>query len=332
MMKINTKYYLIPAFACLLGIAAMAFYCCFTAFSTSSDTHYVYIDTDDTVDSVLAKLEPVSSDHSLSGLSLLMRHTGYEDHVLTGRYAIEPGTTTYSVLLQLKNGHQSPIMLTVPETRTMEQMASRLAAKLMIDSADIAPFIVGDTLAPCLFVPDTYEVYWNVSAEALMERMRREHDAFWDAENRRQLADSLGLTPDEVCTLASIVDEETANNGEKPAIAGLYLNRLRRNMLLQADPTVKFALQDFSLRRVLNKHLEADSPYNTYRYAGLPPGPIKVASKKGIDAVLNFYSSDYLYMCAKEDFSGTHNFAKTLSEHRQNAARYVKALNQRGIK
>lgn len=331
-MKIKSKYYLLPVVVCLLGIAAMAYYCCCTTFSTSNETCYVYIDYDDNVDSVIAKVQPIASDHSLAGISMMMRHMGYAEHVRTGRYALVPGMKTYDVLRLLKNGNQTPIMLTVPEVRTMEQLAARLARKLMIDSADIASLIVGDTLAPCLFVPDTYEVYWNISANKLMERMKREHDAFWDADNRRKLAADHGLTPDEVCTLASIIDEETANNAEKPAIAGMYLNRLQRNMLLQADPTVKFALQDFSLRRIYFAHLEVESPYNTYKYLGLPPGPIKIASKQGIDAVLHAEVHDYLYMCAKEDFSGTHNFAATFSEHQRNAARYARALNQRGIR
>ena len=331
-MNIKSKYYLLPAAVCLLGIAAMAFYCTCTTLSMSSDTHYLYIDNDDNVDSVLNKVKPISSEHALAGLSLMMRHTGYGSHIRTGRYAIEPDMKTYEVLRRLKSGQQTPIMLTIPEVRTMEQLAGRLSRKLMADSTEIAALIVGDTLAPCLFVPDTYEVYWNISADMLLERMRREHDNFWNSDGRRQMADSLGLTPDEVCTLASIIDEETANNAEKPAIAGMYLNRLHIGMPLQADPTVKFAIGDFTLRRIYNSHLEMESPYNTYKNSGLPPGPIKIASKQGIDAVLHAQRSNYLYMCAKEDFSGTHNFAATYSEHQRNAARYVKALNQRGIK
>ena len=339
-MTVKNRYYLLPAVVCLLGIAAMAFYSVCTAFSTADATHYIYIDNDDSVDSVLAKLQPLSSEHALAGLSILMRHTDYNDRVRTGRYAIEPGMRTYEVLQRLKNGHQAPVMLTIPEVRTMEQLASRLSRKLMADSSEIAFLLVGDTLAPCLFVPDTYEVYWNVPADALIERMKREHDAFWDkspygnggSSTRRELAAGRGLTPDEVCILASIIDEETANNAEKPAIAGMYLNRLHKGMPLQADPTVKFALRDFTLRRILHKHLETESPYNTYKHAGLPPGPIKIASKQGIDAVLLAQDNDYLYMCAKEDFSGSHNFAVTYAEHQRNAARYVNALNQRGIK
>ena len=170
-----------------------------------------------------------------------------------------------------------------------------------------------------------------MSIDNLMERMVKEHNAFWTAE-RKQKADAMGMSLVEVATLASIIDEETANNGEKPMIAGMYLNRLKTNMPLQADPTIKFALKDFALRRIYHKQLKVESPYNTYVNTGLPPGPIKVASVAGIDAVLNHVEHNYLYMCAKEDFSGTHNFARTYTEHLANAARYTKALNERGIK
>ncbi len=329
-MKIKTRYYLLPAIVCLLGAAALGYYLAFTTFSTASDTFYLYVDDDDTVDSVTAKLQGISTEHAIAGLTTMMRHTGYADRPRTGRYAIEPAMTTIDVMRRLRNGHQTPVRLIIPEVRTMDQLAGKLAQKLMLDSTTIAAYLTADTIA-ALFVPDTYEVYWNISAESLMKRMEREHDAFWNDKRRRQAADK-GLTPTQVCILASIIDEETANNAEKPAIAGMYLNRLRLNMPLQADPTVKFALKDFALRRVLNKHLEVESPYNTYRNNGLPPGPIKIASQKGIDAVLNAEENNYLYMCAKEDFSGTHNFATTLSEHQRNAARYARALNERGIK
>ena len=182
-----------------------------------------------------------------------------------------------------------------------------------------------------LFIPDTYEVYWNISLDKLMKKMEKANNNFWN-EERTTKANAMGLTKDEVATLASIVDEETANNSEKPMIAGMYFNRLKKGMPLQADPTIKFALKDFALRRIYHKLLTVDSPYNTYKNQGLPPGPIKIASVAGIDAVLNYVHHDYLYMCAKEDFSGTHNFAVTYSEHLQNAAKYTKALNNRGIK
>jgi UPF0755 protein len=161
--------------------------------------------------------------------------------------------------------------------------------------------------------------------------MQKEHDRFWQGDREAKAA-RIQLTPNEVATIASIIDEETANNAEKPMIAGMYLNRLKAGMPLQADPTIKFALKDFELKRIYHKLLDIDSPYNTYRYEGLPPGPIKIASIKGIDAVLNHIEHEYLYMCAKEDFSGSHNFAQNYQEHLKNAAKYAKALNERGIK
>ena len=182
-----------------------------------------------------------------------------------------------------------------------------------------------------MFVPNTYEVYWDTPVEKFLDRMKKESDRFWNSE-RKAKADKLQLNPVEVITLASIVDEETANNAEKPMIAGMYYNRLKQHMPLQADPTIKFALQQFELRRIYTKLLSVVSPYNTYRNEGLPPGPIRIPSVAGIDAVLNLVHHDYLYMCAKEDFSGTHNFAKTYPEHLANAAKYSAALDARGMK
>ena len=183
---------------------------------------------------------------------------------------------------------------------------------------------------PALFIPNTYQVYWNISAKDFLNRMFKEYKRFW-AEERQNKAKAIGLTPIEVSILASIVEEETNNKSEKPMVAGLYINRLKKGMPLQADPTVKFAWQDFTLRRITNKHLTIDSPYNTYKITGLPPGLIRIPSPEGIDAVLNYSKHNYLYMCAKEDFSGTHNFASTLSEHNRNARKYWDALNKRKI-
>jgi len=341
-MKQNkAKYYLIPAILCMAGIVAIGYFYFFTAFSTQADKQFIYIDDDDTADSVYAKLEPLTSKTSLTGFRTLARHYDYASNIRTGRYAIESGTNTLNVFRTLRNGRQEPIMLTIPECRTMEQMAARLSAKLMIDSTAIAQALTDQAFCqqlgydtctiPAMFVPNTYEVYWNTSLEKLMQRLSNEHDKFWTPE-RKQKAAAIGLSLNEVCTLASIIDEETANNAEKPMIAGMYLNRLKIDMPLQADPTVKFALKDFALRRIYHTHLEVNSLYNTYKNVGLPPGPIKVASIQGIDAVLNRVSHTYLYMCAKEDFSGTHNFATSYQEHLKNAARYSKALNERGIK
>ena len=341
MKQQKAKCLLVAAVVCLVGVVGLACYFFMTTFSASSETQYVYVDDDDNVDSVLAKLQPIATRHGLIGFSTLIRHTDYDSRLRTGRYAIEPDEQTFQIVRKLKNGQQAAIMLTIPEARTMEKLAAVLGRKLMIDSTTIATALADNSYCqrwgydtctvPALFVPNTYEVYWNTTLDRLMERMVKEHDAFWN-EERVAKAKAAGLTPNEVCTLASIVDEETANTAEKPMIAGMYLNRLRMDMPLQADPTVKFAMKDFALRRIYRDMLLFDSPYNTYRNAGLPPGPIKIASVKGIEAVLNHVEHDFLYMCAKEDFSGTHNFAVTYREHLRNAARYVAALNSRGIK
>jgi UPF0755 protein len=341
MKAIKKKQYVIPIIICLLALAGMMVYYLTGSLSKSGQSEYIYIDDNDDIDSVAAKLAPIANEQALLSFKLVSRHVGYSKHIRTGRYAIEPGEGIFSVLRKLKNGHQEPVRLTIPESRTTDRLAGALARKLMMDSLSLSILLKDSTFCAkqgfdtasivCMFVPDTYEVYWNTSIENLMSRLKKEHDKFWDS-SRQAKATAIGLTPNEVCTLASIVDEETSNNPEKPMIARMYLNRLAKGMALQADPTVKFALKDFAIRRIYHNMLNTDSPYNTYRYAGLPPGPIKVASVAGIDAVLNAPNHSYLYMCAKEDFSGTHNFASTYSEHLRNAAKYTKALNERGIK
>lgn len=337
----QAKYYLVSAIICLLALFSLVYYYVFSTFSEHTETTYLFIDDDDTADSVFVKLEDIGSPHSMTGLRTLIRHYDYDDKMHTGRYAIEPGMSTFMVYRHLKNGQQAPMMLTIPESRTMPILAGVLSKKLMADSISIVNALTDSAVCSklgydtytiaAMFVPDTYEVYWNLPVEKLLERMKREHDSFWTAE-RRQKAEAIGLTPDEVCTLASIIDEETANNKEKPMIAGMYLNRLKLGMPLQADPTVKYAIGNFALRRIYKDMLSTDSPYNTYKNTGLPPGPIKIASVAGTDAVLNRIAHEYVYMCAKEDFSGTHNFARTYKEHLANAARYAKALNERGIR
>ncbi len=340
-MKIpNNKKYLYPALAGVVAIVALVAYFFFASVSTQAETFYVYIDSDDTQDSVFAKIEPKASPMAMAGLTTLLRHTDYSTHVRTGRYAVNPGDGALRLFRRLRNGQQSSVRLTIPEARTMERLAALLSRKLMLDSASIAQALTSEETCnkygydtctvTAMFVPDTYEVYWDISTDALLQRMAHEHDRFWKGE-RTDKAKARQLTPVEVATLASIIDEETANTAEKPMIAGMYLNRLKTGMPLQADPTVKFALRQFGLKRIYTKQTRFQSPYNTYANEGLPPGPIKIASIKGIDAVLNAVDHDYLYMCAKEDFSGTHNFAKTYAEHLKNAARYSKALNERGI-
>lgn len=301
---------------------------------------FIYIDQDDTADSVYVKIENDLQGKHLAGFRILSRFKSYAAHIHTGAYRFDAQTNTLTLFRRLMSGHQTPVKVTIPSVRTLGRLAHSLDRQLMADSTQIDSLMCDSSFCaslgftyetlPALFIPNTYEVYWNTQAKDFFHRMKKEYDRFWD-EERKAKAKAAGLTPVEVCTLASIVEEETANRAEMPMVAELYLNRLQAEMPLQADPTVKFSLQEFGLRRILHKHLEADSPYNTYKHTGLPPGPIRIASIQGIESVLNHAQHDYLYMCAKEDFSGTHNFAATFAEHQANARRYQQALNKRNI-
>lgn len=303
-------------------------------------TQYVYIDRDDNLDSIYNKVRQTGQAGNLTGFRWMARYRDYAWCIHTGRYAIHPGENVYHVFSRLYRGYQEPMNLTIGSVRTLDRLARNVGEQLMIDSAEIAAplsdsaFIhrlgyTPETL-PALFIPNTYQVYWNMSVEEFFQRMQKEHAAFWN-EKRRAQAQAMHMTPEEVATLASIVEEETNNNAEKPTVAGLYINRLHANMPLQADPTIKFALQNAGIRRITNADLNIDSPYNTYLHTGLPPGPIRIPSIVGLDAVLNYTRHNYLYMCAKEDFSGTHNFASNYRDHLRNARKYWNALNRRKI-
>ncbi len=299
----------------------------------ADDNTIIYIDNDDTPDSVWQKT-------GLGWRGDLINMVLPYKKVRTGRYDVGQDIPVLTLYRKLRNGQQDPIYLTIPTSRTMEKLAGALSKKLMLDSLTLANALTDESFCeeagystatiPALFIPNTYEVYWDITLEGLIHRMQKENEAFWNDE-REKKAKALNLSHEEICTLASIVDEETANDAEKPAIAGLYLNRLYKGMPLQADPTVKFAVGDFSLRRIIGEHLKKESPYNTYLNTGLPPGPIRIASIAGLDAVLNHQQHNYLYMCAKADFSGTHAFAATFNEHKKNARNYIRALNARNI-
>ena len=341
-MKKRTRNIFIASVAILLlGIAGILhiYHYFFAPPFRITDTAYIYIDRDDNIDSVYYKIVEVGNPKQMHGWESLIKYKGY--NLKTGRYAIKPTDNMRYLHRRLSMGYQTPVRLTVGSVRTLDRIARNVARQLMIDSVEVARLMadtsyihgMGYTKAtlPALFIPNTYEVYWNMTAEEFMQRMLKENKAFWNDKRMKQ-AQSIGLTPIEVATLASIVEEETANQSEKPMVAGLYINRLKRGMLLQADPTVKYSMQDFGLKRILFKHLEVESPYNTYKYAGLPPGPIRVPSFQGLESVLNYSKHNYLYMCAKEDFSGTHNFAVTSAQHAVNARKYQQALNRRGIR
>ena len=341
MNKIASKKYFIPIFICLAIVLGAAYFYLFASLAKDGKTYYLYIDNDDNIDSIYARLDTMTTSAGMSAFSMLARHDGYAEKIIPGRYAVKPGIGALRLLRNLKNGTQTPLHLTIPSVRTTDKLAAVLGNKLQIDSLELVKELTNpatcsryglDTLTiACLFIPNTYDVYWTISAKGLLDRMQKESRTFWN-EDRRRKAKALGMTEVQIITLASIVDEETANNDEKPMVAQMYLNRLREDMPLQADPTVKFALKQFELKRIYHGQLSVNSPFNTYRNKGLPPGPIRIPTVAGIDAVLNHANHDYLYMCAKEDFSGTHNFAKTYEEHLQNAKRYSDALNKHGIK
>ncbi len=264
----------------------------------------------------------------------------YPRHVEPGRYRIRSGMSNDRLAGMLRSGDQEPVKLVFHNIRTPQMLAGVVSGQIEADSVSILSLFSDTDLLRAsnlsqatvmgIFIPNTYEMYWNTSAHQFFNRMLKEYHTFWD-EKRIARAKRMGLKPMEVMTLASIVDEETLMPEELTRVAGVYINRLNRRMRLQADPTVKFAAGDMSMTRVLKKHLLIDSPYNTYRYGGLPPGPIVIPSIAAIDAVLNYEHNNYLYFCAKEDFSGYHNFARTLREHNENARLYRRALNRMRI-
>lgn len=264
----------------------------------------------------------------------------YQEAVKPGLYTIPPRTNNLNLVRLLRSGKQTPVNVTFNNVRVKEDLAEKITRNLEIsedqflnlvmDSVYIRKFGFEEETIMAMFIPNTYEMWWNSSPENLFDRMYKEYERFW-TEDRKQKATNIGLSPLEVSTLASIVQAETQKADERARVAGVYMNRLKIKMPLQADPTLVFAAGDFSIKRVLNIHKEIDSPYNTYKYTGLPPGPINLPEISALDAVLNYENHQYLYFCAKDDFSGYHAFATNLNEHLNNARRYQNALNKAKI-
>ncbi len=265
----------------------------------------------------------------------------YQDHVKAGRYLIKKNMGNYTAVKMLRAGLQVPVKITFNNIRLPIDLAERVGESVNFSAEDllkelknpetVKKFGFDTTNIMAMFLPNTYEVYWNNSPKAFLERMHKEYVKFWN-EKRKEKAKALNLTPIEVSILASIVQAETAKKDEKSRVAGVYLNRLRKKIKLDADPTLIFAAKDFTIKRVLNIHKEIDSPYNTYKYAGLPPGTINMPTEDTIDATLSPEKHDYIFFCAKEDFSGYHNFAVTYSEHLRNARLYQRQLDLKGIR
>jgi UPF0755 protein len=264
----------------------------------------------------------------------------YPTLIKPGRYVIDKDLSYNGLINLLRSGRQTPVKITFQNIRTLNQLAGKIGRQIETDSSQIVSFFSDDSNfisdgfrkenIIALFIPNTYKFYWNTDAGGLYVRMLKEYRLFWNDQRLIQ-AKEKGLNQKEVAILASIIDDEVAKTDEKPRIAGVYLNRLKRGIPLQACPTIKFALNDFTITRVLYKHLQTNSPYNTYRHRGFPPGPIGCPSIEGIDAVLNAEQHDYLYFAAKADFSGYHHFSRTLNEHNRYAALYQKELNKRKI-
>lgn len=327
--------------SCIVGGISYIYYIVKMTRTDMKESAYIHITPDDNSTTIIDKLSEIEGIGSTKGFELLAKHNKFDSRKRSGRFAINNGENMHTIYRRIVSNEQTPVKLVVPATRTLEQMVGAISRQLMLDSLELIEFIktpiyyesIGyksETL-PSLFIPNTYEVYWNIKPETLITRLMNERRRFWN-EERSNKAKKLNLTPEEVATLASIIDEETNNDEEKPVVAGMYINRLKRGMPLQADPTVKYAIGDPTRQRILKKDLATDSPYNTYKYKGLPPGPIRIPTIQAIESVLNYTKHNYLYMCAKEDFSGKHNFARTLTEHNANARRYQAALNKLNIK
>jgi UPF0755 protein len=299
----------------------------------------LYINKGDTYEMILDTLTVNDVLINEKAFRWVARKKDYPDVVRPGRYHFKQGMNSNELVNMLRAGLQEPLNVIFNNIRTPSQLAGVISNYLQADSASVAALFTEETAAEygftpetfmAMFIPNTYQFYWTTSAREFADRMKLEYDRFWN-DQRIQKAASLGLTQHEVATLASIVQEETVKAEEKPRVAGVYINRIKRGMPLQADPTVKFAVGDVTLQRILFRHLEIDSPYNTYKYPGIPPGPITFPEISSLEAVLNFEDHNYYFFCAREDFSGYHNFARTNAEHSRNAERYRAALNERKI-
>lgn len=306
----------------------------------TNEDYSLYIYENDSFENIKNILYSDSVIINRKSFEWLAKKLDYPQYIKSGHYVIKDGMNNNQLLNMLRSGNQTPVKFTFNNIRTLEQLASRINEQLELDSLDFINAINKNEALKemgfdnykyaSLFIPNTYELYWNIDADDFINKMINEYKRFWN-EERQQKADNLELSPIEISILASIVDKETTKTSEMPRIAGVYLNRLKKNWLLQADPTLVFAHGDFEMKRVLDVHKEIESPYNTYKYIGLPPGPICIPSIAAIDAVLNAEKNKYFYFCAKDDMSGYHVFAKTMREHNINANKYRKALNKKKI-
>ena len=306
-----------------------------------NSTDYIFIPTGSTFADVVNVLNDKKLLINEKSFVWTAEQMKYVNNVKPGRYLIKPKMNNRDLVSLLRSGKQTPVKVVFNNIRTRDQLAERISSQLeakehalmnlMNDEDYVRRFGLNSENILTMFIPNTYEFYWNTTADQFLQRMKKEYDKFWNADRIRK-ARTIGFKPAEVSVLASIVQQETNMDDEKNIIAGVYINRYHKGMKLEADPTLVYALGDFNVNRVLNVYKAIDSPYNTYKYAGLPPGPICLPTKTSIDAVLNYTHHNYIYFCAKEDFSGHHSFAATYSQHCVNAKKFQRALDRRGIK
>ncbi len=301
---------------------------------------YLYIPTGSTYEDVVALLDSKNMIKNRQTFDWAAKKKNYPENIHAGRYLVKYNMSNNELLNTLRAGLQEPVDVVINVARKPEDLAEKISVQiepgkeaileLLRDEEYLKQYDFNRETVLGMFIPNTYEFWWNTSADDFFKRMYKEYKKFWNYE-RTGRAKEIQLTPNQVITLASIIINETNKEDEYRRIAGLYINRLDVGMRLQADPTVKYALGDFERKRILKDDTFVDSPYNTYLHDGLPPGPISLPSVRAIDAVLKYEKHDYLYFCAKEDFSGYHNFARTLDQHNKNARLYQKALNRRKI-
>lgn len=304
----------------------------------NSSVFYIY--EGNTYDEVVNGLYDQKLISNKANFEWTAKKKNYMKHVKPGRYRILEGMSNNELVNLLRSGKQEAVMLSFNNIRTLDELAEKISLVLepgadefksfFSDSSTPGKFGFTAESFPAMFIPNTYEFFWNTDPGKFAERMKREYVAFWN-HKRSQKAKEIGMSPVEVITLASIVEQESLYDDENRRIAGVFMNRIQKGIPLQSDPTIIFALGDFSISRVLNEDKKVDSPYNTYKYRGIPPGPICIPSIAAIDAVLNYEDHNYLYFCVKPDFSGYHNFARTLSQHNKNARLYQRELNRRKI-
>ncbi len=320
---------------------ALLFWHIFLRPNGNSCNYVITIDKNTNYSQIAAQVEQEEMVKNSWTFNVVAEILQYDTYFRKGKYSVKEGESNLDLIRRWRQGQHYPIKFTFNNIRLKEQLLEKVGDQFLFPNDSLqhllndAQFLSKYNLTPenvtSIFIPNTYEVYYDIDAEAFFHKMYSIYTDFWN-QKRLARAKQIGFTPLEISIIASIVEEENHKAFEKPIIAGVYINRLNKNMLLQADPTVKYAVGDFTLKRILNEHLTIDSPYNTYRYLGLPPAPIRIPEASTLDSVLNYTQHHYIYMCAKEDFSGEHRFATTLREHNNNAKRYHQALNRNNIR